>query len=109
MEMGIFRWRYFLRRWRYREPNQINQRYLDHSPHEEWQLGILGREKIEGFDQEKTTEKEISDDEDDAQDKKEDKKEDDTEIKDENEEKEKKDKKKKTVKEVTTEFEDLNK
>jgi len=58
---------------------------------------------------EKTTEKEISDDEDDAQDKKEDKKEDDTEIKDENEEKEKKDKKKKTVKEVTTEFEDLNK
>jgi len=57
---------------------------------------------------EKTTEKEISDDEDDAEDKKDEKK-DETEIKDENEEKEKKDKKKKTVKEVTTEFEDLNK
>lgn len=58
---------------------------------------------------EKTTEKEISDDEDDAEDKKDEKKDDDTEIKDENEEKEKKDKKKKKVKEVTTEFEDLNK
>lgn len=57
---------------------------------------------------EKTTEKEISDDEDDDK-KEDDKKEDDTEIKDENEEKEKKDKKKKKVKEVTTEFEELNK
>lgn len=58
---------------------------------------------------EKTTEKEISDDEDEADKKEDDKKEDDTEIKDENEEKEKKDKKKKKVKEVTTEFEELNK
>jgi molecular chaperone HtpG len=52
---------------------------------------------------EKTTEREISDDEDESEEKK-DKKEDDTEIKDETDEKEKK-KKKKKVKDVTTEFE----
>jgi len=53
---------------------------------------------------EKTTEREISDDEEEPEDKKE-KKEDETEIKDETDEKEKK-KKKKKVKDVTTEFEE---
>jgi molecular chaperone HtpG len=54
---------------------------------------------------EKTTEKEVSDDEDEAP--KDEKKDDEVDIKDEKEEK--KDKKKKKVKEVTNEFENLNK
>jgi molecular chaperone HtpG len=58
---------------------------------------------------EKTTEREISDDEEEGEDKKE-KKEDDTEIKDETDDKEKKTTKKtKKVKDVSTEFEDMNK
>merc|ERR1712087_671618 len=64
---------------------------------------------------EKTTEKEISDDEDEEEDKKEEKKEeeekkegDESEIKEEKEE-DKKEKKKKTVKEVSHEFEQVNK
>jgi len=55
---------------------------------------------------EKTTEKEISDDEEEPEEK-EKKEGEDVEIKEEKEEK--KDKKKKKVKEVTTEFEDVNK
>jgi len=55
---------------------------------------------------EKTTEKEIEDDDDEPE-KTEDKKEDDVEIKEESEEK--KDKKTKKVKEVTNEFEVVNK
>jgi molecular chaperone HtpG len=57
---------------------------------------------------EKTTEREISDDEDESEEKK-DKKEDETEIKDETDDKEKKKKNKKKVKDVTTEYEELNK
>jgi len=59
---------------------------------------------------EKTTEKEVSDDEEDTTDKKEEKKEgeEETEIKDEKD-KEKKDKRKKKIKEVSTEYEGLNK
>merc|ERR1712164_67377 len=58
---------------------------------------------------EKTTEKEISDDEDDEEEKKDEEKEDEeSEIKEEKEE-EKKEKKKKTVKEVSHEFEQVNK
>merc|ERR1719183_174800 len=64
---------------------------------------------------EKTTEKEISDDEDDEEDKKEEEKkeisddEDDEEDKKEEKEEDKKEKKKKTVKEVSHEFEQVNK
>jgi len=56
---------------------------------------------------EKTNEKEVSDDEEESEDKKEEKKDDEVDIQEEKAEK--KDKKKKKVKEVTTEFEGLNK
>jgi len=56
---------------------------------------------------EKTTEKEIEDDDDEPEKTETEKKEDEVEIKEENEEK--KDKKTKKVKEVTNEFETLNK
>merc|ERR1712039_984561 len=62
---------------------------------------------------EKTTEKEISDDEDEEEEKKEEEEEkkegEESEIKEEKPEEEKKEKKKKTVKEVSHEFEQLNK
>jgi molecular chaperone HtpG len=56
---------------------------------------------------EKTNEKEVSDDEEETEDKKEEKKDDEVDIQEEKAEK--KDKKKKKVKEVTTEYEGLNK